>query len=132
MTEPTYEQSEALEGKPIEQLPGRPHDIACECEHCPEQPIDAQRLTKEIMESEAELRAMGCKPKSDCSPEQPNTELLIVKTIQGLISAANRELGKLDELTPLIDKRKVFIRQALDEMDTFQRTTLNELQKAFE
>lgn len=64
--------------------------------------------------------------------EQPNTELMIVRNIHGLMGVVNHNLGKLDELTPLTDKRKVFVRQALDEIDTFQRTTLNELQKRFE
>lgn len=69
-------------------------------------------------------------------PEQPNTELMIIKTIQGLVSTANRELGKLDEMAMKerkgIVERAVLIGQALEDIDIFQRTTLNELQKAFE
>jgi len=68
----------------------------------------------------------------DNIPEQPNTELLIVKMIQSLISAANRELSKLDELSMGSTKRKVLIRQASEDMDRFEKTTLYDLQKEFE
>jgi hypothetical protein len=64
--------------------------------------------------------------------EQLNKELIVIKTIQGLISAVNRELGVLDKLTSSKTKHKVLIGQALDDMDIFQRTNLAELQKAFE
>lgn len=65
-------------------------------------------------------------------PEQLNT--IIIKTIQGLMTCANNELQKLDELTPLtpVTRRKVLISQAIDEIGIFQKTTLFDLQKASE
>lgn len=75
------------------------------------------------------------KSKEYCDkiPEQPNKELMIVKTIQGLISAVNRELGELNESTKLLScHRNSLILQALEDIDIFERTTLFELQKAFE
>lgn len=70
--------------------------------------------------------------------EQPNKELLIAKTIQGLISAVNRELGELSLITASkyleidIKLRYSLITKALEEIDLFEKTTLFELQKAFE
>ena len=65
--------------------------------------------------------------------EQPNQELMIVKAIHSLISAVSRELGKLDEETQMLScHRNRLILRALEEIDLFEKTTLFELQKAFE
>ncbi|KKN03375.1 hypothetical protein LCGC14_1108230 [marine sediment metagenome] len=80
-----------LKSSKPEQLPGRPYDIACECEHC---------------------------------PEQPNTELLIVKTIQGLMATVVNGLEKLPD-NPLK-------RIALDDIGIFESGVLYKLQKEFE
>ncbi len=68
-------------------------------------------------------------------PEQPNTELLIVKTIQGLMTCVANELDKLGfnrEQHKLVCKAKVEIGDLIERVDLFEKTTLFELQKAFE
>ena len=79
---------------------------------------------KELMELNEFIKAKNI--------EQPNKELMIIKTIQGLISQVNEKLGELDKITAPATKCKTLIGQALDDMDIFQRTKLAELQKAFE
>ena len=54
-------------------------------------------------------------------PEQPNQ---IAKTIQSLMTVVNDNLMKLPD-SPMKS-------EAIEEIDEFQRTTLNDLQKAFE
>lgn len=73
------------------------------------------------------------RPCPDCI-EQPNTELLIVKTIQGLTTCINNDLEKLAVLTAdmPMNECKLLIIQALANIDSFEKTTLFELQKAFE
>lgn len=69
-------------------------------------------------------------------PEQPNQSAILVKTIQSLAICINNELEKLREgITDQIPGdscRKMRVLQALEEIDLFERTTLFELQKAFE
>ena len=65
-------------------------------------------------------------------PEWPNQSLMIVKTIQSLITVVNDNLGKLDVLSIGSTKHKVLIRQALEEINLFECTTLNKLQKEYE
>lgn len=60
--------------------------------------------------------------------EEPNPELMIVKTIQGLMCQVN---SKFNELCAT-DERKALLHKALEEIDLFEKTTLYELQKAFE
>ncbi len=65
--------------------------------------------------------------------EQPNTNAMIVKTIQGLMSVINNELDKLNEETKYLScHRNSLVLRALEEIDVFEKTTLYELQKAFE
>ncbi len=65
--------------------------------------------------------------------EQPNPELMIVKTIQGLMSTTNNQLDKLNELTKLLScHRNSLVRKALEEINLFEKTTLFELQRSFE
>ncbi len=59
---------------------------------------------------------------ADRHPEQPNQ--VIVKTIQSLMTVVNDNLMKLPD-SPMKS-------EAIEEIDLFQRTTLNDLQKAFE
>lgn len=70
------------------------------------------------------------------NPEQPNTNIIIVKTIQSLITLINNNLEKLREgitnQVPGDSCHKLRVLQALEEIDLFERTTLYELQKAFE
>ena len=54
--------------------------------------------------------------------EQPNQ--VIVKTIQSLLTVVNDNLMKLPD-SPMKS-------EAIEEIDLFQRTTLNDLQKAYE
>lgn len=67
--------------------------------------------------------------------EQPNQNALIVKMIQGLLSQIN---NKIMDLTVLADNSKITHKRtklkgkALEEIDLFEKTTLFELQKAFE
>ena len=69
----------------------------------------------------------------DCKkcPEQPNSNAMIVKTIQSLMTVVNNELVKLGENSERMS-RKAVVLKALEEIDLFERTTLFELQKAFE
>lgn len=57
-------------------------------------------------------------------PEQPNTNTMIIKTIQGLITVILNNIAKL----PNSKLRG----QALEDMDLFEKTTLFELQKEFQ
>lgn len=77
------------------------------------------------------------KPKSvymlmcdDCNKptEQPNTNVMIIKTIQGLIGVINHNLAKISFN---IGNDKL-VAKALEEIDLFEKATLFELQKAFE
>ena len=75
-------------------------------------------------------------PYADCTCkeiEQPNQELMIIKIIQDLMTVVNNNLSKLDEETQMLScHRNVLVRRALEEIDLFERTTLFDLQKAFE
>ena len=64
--------------------------------------------------------------------EQPSQELMIVKTVESLLSVVNHNLGKLDKLAAGSTKHKVLVRKAFEEIDLFEKTTLFDLQKAFE
>ena len=65
--------------------------------------------------------------------EQPNTNAMIVKTIQGLMTCVTNELEQLNESTKFLScHRNSLVLKALEEIDLFERTTLFELQKAFE
>lgn len=71
-------------------------------------------------------------PCPDCI-EQPNQNAMIVKTIQGLMSVINHNLEKLNTNTRMLScHRNSLVLQALEDIDIFERTTLFELQKAFE
>lgn len=63
--------------------------------------------------------------------EQPNTELLIVKTIQGLMTVVNDNLVKLSEISEDMEC-KALVLKALEDIDLFEKTTLYELQKVVE
>jgi len=56
--------------------------------------------------------------------ERPNQEIMIVKTIQSLMTVVNNNLMKLPD-SPMKN-------EAMEEVCLFQRTTLNDLQKAFQ
>ena len=62
-------------------------------------------------------------------PEQPNTNAMIIKTIQGLITCVNDNLGKLNELA---EDGNYLAQKGLEEIDLFEKTTLFDLQKEFE
>ena len=66
----------------------------------------------------------------DSYPEQPNQNAMIVKTIQGLMTCVENELVKLHKTT----EQNVYnlVTKALDETDLFEKTTLFDLQEAFE
>jgi len=65
--------------------------------------------------------------------EQPNQNLIMVKTIQIILSIVNDNLGKLNSNTfNLSCHRNPLVMRALEEIDLFEKTTLFELQKAFE
>lgn len=67
------------------------------------------------------------------NPEQPNTNAMIIKTIQGLMTVVNDNLVKLRESIYIINSKQALIAaKALKEIDLFQKKTLFELQKAFE
>ncbi len=62
--------------------------------------------------------------------EQPNQ---IVKTIQSLMTVVNNNLEKLNESTKFLScHRNSLVLKALEEIDIFEKTTLYDLQKAFE
>jgi hypothetical protein len=70
-------------------------------------------------------------------PEQPNSNAIIVKTIQQLMHVVTNELEKLDCISPESKQNDEQLRinarmKALEDIDKFERTTLFELQKAFE
>ena len=126
MTEPTYEQWETLDGKPIKTLSeleglssmDKPEietlDYKPECKTC----ADTGTISREINDG---ISLESC---PDC-PEQPNQNIMIIKTIQSLMTVVNDNLGKLPDSSPLKT-------MALEEIDLFQRTTLNHLQEEFE
>ena len=58
----------------------------------------------------------------ETEPEQPNQ--VIVKTIQNLMTVVNNNLNKLPD-SPMKS-------EAIEEIDLFQRNTLNDLQRCFE
>lgn len=67
--------------------------------------------------------------------EQPNTELLIIKTIQGLTTCINNELQKLyiNKLSEVIYQKQAGAKaRALESINSFEKNELYELQKAFE
>ena len=89
------------------------------------------------------LRVMGLMTKHPddcwcikCCPE-PGQEaicenIILVKTIQSLMTVVNHNLGKLNENTKYLScHRNPLVLKALEEIDVFQQTTLNDLQKAF-
>ncbi len=58
---------------------------------------------------------------------------MIIKTIQSLISVINNNLEKLSESTKFLScHRNSLVLKALEEIDIFEKTTLFDLQKAFE
>jgi hypothetical protein len=62
--------------------------------------------------------------------EQPNKILMIIEEMEGLMSQVNDKLWEIPLET--LDKRNLLIKQALEDIDIFQKTTLFELRKAFE
>lgn len=72
------------------------------------------------------------------NPKQPNPELMIIKTIQGLTTEILDNLGKLTdpkatEHTKIAWNKILTLKaKAIEEIDLFEKTTLYELQKAFE
>jgi len=75
-------------------------------------------------------------PYADCTcgPDQPNQNAIIIKTIQELTHLISNDLNKMmliDMAVPANSKR-VLISQAIEEIDMFEKTTLFDLQKAFE
>jgi hypothetical protein len=65
--------------------------------------------------------------------EQPNTNAMIIKTIQGLMICVGDNLSKLNALIPMDDSNQSkLIAKAIEEIDLFEKTTLFELQKEFE
>ena len=65
-----------------------------------------------------------CKKKSEPKPEQPNQQIMLIKTIQGLTTAILHDISKLPE--------SVLKAKAREEIGKFERTTLYELQKEYE
>ena len=103
-----------------EQLPGRQHAKDCECDYCLKQPAEDLRGLAEVV-------------KKAWPFEQPNIEIMLVKTIQSLMTVVNDNLEKLNEATKFLScHRNSLVLQALEEIDLFQRTTLYELRKEFE
>ena len=102
MTEPSYEQHQQLEGKPI-------------------------RLLSDI---KPETRANKAEVAGE-SPEQPNQSIMIIEEIEGLISQLNDKLDELDG-GHYAGVKAVKKAQVLEEIDIFQKTILFELRKAFE
>ena len=75
----------------------------------------------------------GNQESADQHPEQPNQEIMIVKTIQSLMTVVNNNLEKLNESTKFLScHRNSLVLKALEAIDLFERTDLFELQKAFE
>ena len=71
----------------------------------------------------------------ESEPEQPNKDLMIIEEIEGLMSQVNEEVEQLEApiaTDSTINKRLELKRQALEEIDLFQKTTLFKLRKAFE
>ena len=62
----------------------------------------------------------------DCA--QPNSNAMIIKAIQGLMTCAT---GKIGELSDKQNTRAIRCK-AIEEIDLFEKTTLFELQKEFE
>lgn len=63
--------------------------------------------------------------------KQPNQNLTIISEIEELISQVNEKLEKLDD-GHYISTKMYLIKQAIEEIDLFQKTTLHELRKEFE
>lgn len=69
----------------------------------------------------------------DYKPEQPNPNAMIIKKIQGLMTYVSNELDVLNRNTFMLPcQQPKLIAQALEDINTFEKTTLFDLQKAFE
>ena len=102
----------------------------CTCEQ-PGVPILAADVNGKLL-GEEKIRELNEFIKTSRT-EQPNQNLMIVKTIEGLIGVVNHNLGKLNENTKMLScHRNSLILQALEEIDIFQKTTMHDLRKAFE
>ena len=64
--------------------------------------------------------------------EQPNQELMLIQTIQGLMACVNDNFDKLCVLGSDTSERKTLIAKALEDIDIFEKTTLFDLQKEYE
>lgn len=78
----------------------------------------------------SQLEKLGYKP-SETPPENnsPNENLMLVQEVQGLVSQI---WDKIKTIEPKTDRQKVILSMAGDEINLYERTTLNELQEAFE
>ena len=64
-------------------------------------------------------------------PEQPNSNAILIKTIQQYMHLTTNALEKLDD-GHYVSTKQVLVCKALEEIDLFEKTTLFDLQKAFE
>lgn len=65
-------------------------------------------------------------------PGQPNQNLMIIEEIEGLVSQINNKLENLPEMLLLKRSKLSPKKQAIEDINIFQQTTLFELRKAFE
>lgn len=126
MTEPSYEQSEALEGKPIKSL-NEPETLdykptIAELEKAIGTPYEMDILPNgEVRPKHPTIECVS----NPCNcPEQPNPELMMIKTIQGLAHVITNNLEKLPD-EPLR-------RMALDDIGIFEAGVLYKLQEEYE
>lgn len=68
--------------------------------------------------------------------KQPNQNLMLIDEIEGLLSQVNEKLDGLNNnitnQEPGDSNRKYRVNQALEETDSFQKTKMHDLRKAFE
>lgn len=115
----------------------------CECVACKEekQPTSAPPATMGFNSVIIKLETRAKKGKvadqhlqeslcRETEPEQPNQNLMLIEEIEGLMSQMNDKLWEIPLETS--DKRNLLIRQTLEEIDLFQKTTLFDLRKSFE
>jgi len=83
-------------------------------------PYDTSQL-----EHLGDYKPNGSAPKNN----SPNEDLMRVQEIQGLVSMV---WGKLSEIKATTDKQKAVLSIAKEEINTYETTTLRELQDEFE
>lgn len=125
------------EGKLLGETELRALDKHIKRNYKPDQPkCDKCEDTGNVLEPRKDSPSVDWEPCPDY-PEQPNRNIMIIKTVQNLMTEANKNISKLEVLgstTEITAKRKVLIGQALEDIDLFQKTTLQEMAegKAFE